>query len=79
MKSSFSKAAFPVTIRAMPLLVLILLLAVFAYLWVARRNSTLTRTCLWRQERSAHQWRCAACGAVLAGDKSPRVCLAAKE
>lgn len=78
-KSTFSKAAFPVTIRAMPLLVLILLLAVFAYLWVARRNSTLTRACLWRQERSAGQWRCAACGAVLPGEKSPRVCLAAKE
>jgi rubrerythrin len=58
-----------------PLLLLLLVVGVFAYAWAARRNSTLTRACLWRQERAAGQWRCAACGAVQTGDATPRHCL----
>ena len=55
----------------MPLLLLFLLVAVFAYAWFARRGSTLTRACVWRQEKSAGQWRCAACGAVKPGEAAP--------
>lgn len=57
----------------MPLLLLALLIGVFLYAWLSRRNSTLTRACRWRQERSAGQWRCAACGAVVTGEE-PRDC-----
>ncbi|HEX9857839.1 MAG TPA: hypothetical protein VGA75_05735 [Paracoccaceae bacterium] len=50
----------------MPLLLLILALAVFLYLWLARRGSSLTRDCRWRLDRTLgpDTWRCAACGAV---------------
>lgn len=58
----------------MPILLLLLLIGVFAYAWFARHHSTLTRACMWREERSAGQWRCAACGAVQTGGK-PRDCL----
>lgn len=58
----------------MPILLLILLLSVLAYMRFARRNSTLTRSCRWRQERSAGQWRCSFCGAVRPGEAEPRVC-----
>ncbi len=61
----------------MPLLLLVLLIGVFAYAWFARRGSTLTRACLWRQEKAAGQWRCAACGAVQKGAAGPRHCLRA--
>ncbi len=63
----------------MPLLLLVLLIGVLTYLWVVRRRSSLTRACLWRQERSAGQWRCAACGAVQAGQATPRNCLRPKD
>lgn len=59
----------------MPLLILILLIGVFAYLFWQRRTSSLTRICAWRLEKSAGQWRCAACGAVQMGEKEPRDCL----
>ncbi|TXI04860.1 MAG: hypothetical protein E6Q73_02640 [Pseudorhodobacter sp.] len=59
----------------MPVLLVILVIGVFAYAWFARRGSTLTRNCLWRQEKSAGQWRCAACGAVQKGAYAPRDCL----
>lgn len=59
----------------MPLLILLLLLGVFAYMFWQRRTSTLTRLCAWRQEKSAGQWRCAVCGAVSPGEKAPRDCL----
>ena len=59
----------------MPLLLLVLLLSVLAYMWITRRNSTLTRVCMWRQERSAGQWRCVACGAVVPGAQEPKDCL----
>lgn len=49
----------------MPLLLLVLVVSVFVYGWLARRNSTLTRACRWRLDRrlgpTSH--RCAACGA----------------
>ena len=59
----------------MPVLLLILLLSVLAYLWITRRNSTLTRACRWRQERAAGQWRCVSCGAVVTGAVEPTSCL----
>ncbi|MBM3615585.1 MAG: hypothetical protein FJX28_09180 [Alphaproteobacteria bacterium] len=59
----------------MPLLLIALLIAVFAYAWFSRRGSTLTRSCVWRQEKAAGRWRCAACGAVQDGTAQPRHCL----
>lgn len=63
----------------MPILLLLLLIAVLLYLWLSRRNSTLTRQCLWRADRKQgpDHWRCAACGAecVTEPGKSPRHCL----
>ena len=49
----------------MPLLLLLLLLSVLLYMWLSKRNSTLTRACRWRLDRrlGAHHYRCAACGA----------------
>lgn len=61
----------------MPLLVLLLLVAVFVYLYISRRGSTLTRECRWRQDRRSgpQAWRCASCGARTTADASPRHCL----
>ncbi|MGB5871992.1 MAG: hypothetical protein WBH04_17515 [Albidovulum sp.] len=63
----------------MPVLLILLLISVFAYLWFARRGTTLTRACRWRLDRSlgpTHH-RCTACGAVTEG--TPRHCLRAQE
>ena len=59
----------------MPILLILLGLSVFGYLWLARRNSTLTRDCRWRLDRATapDAWRCVACGAVARGDQ-PRDC-----
>ncbi len=63
----------------MLLLLPLLLFGVVAYLWVARRNSTLTRACRWRLDRrlgpSHHV--CVACGAICdpGPGKTPRDCL----
>ena len=48
----------------MPLLLLVLAVSVFLYLWLSRRNSTLTRNCRWRLDRrvAPDAWRCVACG-----------------
>jgi hypothetical protein len=63
----------------MVLLLPLLLVGVFAYMWLSRRGSTLTRDCLWRLDRSLGPscWRCAACGAVCktVKDQEPRQCL----
>lgn len=61
----------------MPVLALLLLVGVFAYLWVARRGATLGRDCRWRMDRTAgpEVWRCAVCGAVTVTTRSPRHCL----
>ncbi|MFN3823241.1 MAG: hypothetical protein ACK4GW_07700 [Pseudorhodobacter sp.] len=60
-------------------LLALLLLSVLVWLWLARRGSTLTRTCRWRLDRAggAGHFRCAACGAEvdLPPGKSPRDCL----
>ncbi len=63
----------------MILLLPLLGLAVLLYLWLARRGSSLTRHCLWRQNRAQGLWRCAACGATttLPAGASPRHCLRA--
>ena len=60
----------------MPLLLLVLAVSVFLYLWITRRNSTLTRTCRWRLDRSVapDHWRCAVCGAEARGAE-PTDCL----
>lgn len=49
----------------MVLLLPLLLVAVVVYLWWTRRNSTLTRACRWRLDRSLgpQSWLCVACGA----------------
>jgi len=59
-----------------PLLLLLLGVSVFVYLWITRRNSTLTRDCRWRLDRSVAPdfWRCVACGATARG-REPRDCL----
>jgi hypothetical protein len=62
-----------------PLLLLLLGVSVFLYLWITRRNSTLTRNCRWRLDRSVAPdfWRCVACvacGATARG-REPRDCL----
>lgn len=59
----------------MPILLLILLVGVFAYLWWQRRTTTLTRDCRWWQDRTSGSWHCAFCGAELAQEKAPTVCL----
>ncbi len=63
----------------MPILLLLLGASVLLYLWLSRRNSTLTRTCRWRLDRSVGpgHFRCAACGAVCDLDPgtAPRHCL----
>lgn len=63
----------------MVLLLPLLLVGVFAYMWFARRGSTLTRECRWRQDRTLGpaSWRCATCGATCnpAPGRLPRACL----
>jgi hypothetical protein len=58
----------------MPILLILLLIGVFAYLYWQRRTTTLTRNCRWRQTAPGHWW-CAYCGAETDADKSPIVCL----
>ncbi len=63
----------------MPILFLLLLIGVFAYLSITRRNSTLTRACRWRLDCIAgpDHYRCAACGAQTdtAPGTVPKQCL----
>lgn len=63
----------------MPLLLLVLLLGTLLYMWLSRRNSTLTRACRWRLDKAggANHYRCAACNAETdtAPGKLPRDCL----
>jgi hypothetical protein len=58
----------------MPVLLILLLLGVLAYLYWRRKTTTLTRECRWRRT-AVGQWRCAFCGAEFASDDSPIVCL----
>jgi len=62
-----------------PVLLLILLLGVLAFLWWRWRTATLTRECRWRLDRTGGpgHWHCASCGAetdLPPGDE-PRQCL----
>lgn len=59
----------------MPILLVFLVVSVFAYLSLARKGTTLTRSCRWRLDRSLgpKHYRCAACGATTEG--TPRHCL----
>ena len=63
----------------MPILLLALLVGVLLYMWLSRRNSTLTRACRWRLDRTGGEGHhvCAACGAVvdMPPGKAPRDCL----
>ena len=63
----------------MPALLVLLLIGVLAWLWLARRGRTLTRACRWREDRTTGSdvWRCAACGAVTHG--TPRDCLRGRD
>jgi hypothetical protein len=62
-----------------PILLLILLAGVLAYLVWRWRTTTLTRACRWRLDRTGGpgHWRCAACGAEtdLPDGGTPRDCL----
>lgn len=64
----------------MPLLLLMLLVGVIAYLYWQRRSTTLTRNCRWRAEHSAGegQYHCVSCGGRTrtADGKPPRDCVA---
>jgi hypothetical protein len=70
------------SLAIMPLLLLVGLMAVFLYLWLTRRNSTLTRDCRWRLDRSVGpgHFICASCGATcdLPVGEGPNACLRAK-
>lgn len=63
----------------MPLLLLVLLIGTLLYMWLSRRNSTLTRACRWRLDRTGgpNHYRCAACNAETdpPQGKAPRDCL----
>ncbi|WP_083445046.1 hypothetical protein [Pseudorhodobacter aquimaris] len=63
----------------MPLLLLALLIGTLLYMWLSRRNSTLTRACRWRLDRTGgpNHYVCAACGAHMdpPAGKEPRDCL----
>ncbi|MGO4907535.1 hypothetical protein ACEN2J_04295 [Pseudorhodobacter sp. W20_MBD10_FR17] len=62
----------------MPILLLILLLGTLLFMWLSRRNSTLTRACRWRLDRTAgsNHYRCTACNAEMdTQGKEPRDCL----
>lgn len=55
------------------------LAAFFLLAWLYQRDSTLTRACRWRLDRTGGEghFRCASCGAEvdLPSGKSPRHCL----
>ncbi len=59
----------------MPVLLLLLGLAVFAYFFWRSRTTSLTRDCRWREHRSEGLWRCSACGAEQKGLDEPKACL----
>lgn len=58
----------------MPILLILLLLGVLAYLYWQHKTTTLTRECRWRRTAPG-QWRCAYCGAEMVSEDSPTVCL----
>ena len=66
----------------MPLLLLLLLLGVLAYLYWQRRTTNLTRNCRWREERSlgVGHYHCVSCnGRTETPDgQPPRDCAARK-
>ena len=55
------------------------LVAIFVGMWLTRRNSTLTRDCRWRPDRTVgpKHFRCLVCGAEcdIAKGVEPRQCL----
>ncbi|MFC2968940.1 hypothetical protein [Acidimangrovimonas pyrenivorans] len=60
----------------------IVILAIFIGMYLMRRNSTLTRHCRWREDRTKadageHYFRCMACGGEMRcpEGKHPRDCL----
>lgn len=65
----------------MPALLILLVVAVLAWKWFARRGSTLTRSCRWRLDSSIGPGHhaCAACGAIcdMTQGRAPRACLRA--
>lgn len=59
----------------MPVLLLLLLVGVLAYLYWRRTTTSLTRHCRWRFSKAAGGWTCSACGARTEGAAEPRECL----
>ncbi|WP_271948413.1 hypothetical protein [Ruegeria faecimaris] len=59
----------------MPVFLLLLAAAVFAYFLWRARTSSLTRECRWRQHRKEGQWVCSFCCAQTDGAESPKQCL----
>lgn len=64
----------------MPLLLLLLLLGVLAYLYWQRRTTTLTRNCRWRADHAQGpgQYHCVSCNGrtKTADGQPPRDCVA---
>jgi hypothetical protein len=58
----------------MPILLILLLFGVLAYLYWRRKTTTLTRECRWRRTAPG-EWRCAFCGAETVSEDSPLLCL----
>lgn len=64
----------------MPILLLLLLIAVLAYLYWRRKTTTLTRHCRWRENRArgVGHFDCVACGGQMqtSDGQPPRDCVA---
>ncbi|MFD3190932.1 hypothetical protein ACFMPD_11735 [Sedimentitalea sp. HM32M-2] len=64
----------------MPVLLLVLLLGVLAYLYWKHRTSTLSRNCRWRADRTegGDAYRCVSCGGRTRTEdgRPPRYCIA---
>ncbi|MQQ09186.1 hypothetical protein GFB49_12030 [Epibacterium sp. SM1979] len=58
----------------MPVILIVLLVGVLAYLLWKRKTTTLTRNCRWRRSVAAQDWRCAYCGAKSDDAEAPKWC-----
>ena len=61
--------------EAVPVLLIVLLVGVLAYLYWRHKTTTLTRACRWRFSRASGGWTCSACGAQTDGVSEPKDCL----
>lgn len=60
----------------MPVILIVLLFGVVAYLYWKRTTTTLTRNCRWRENRRDGSWACVYCGASVEGGTAPKECKA---